>query len=421
MRLAPASSVLASRCLPCPTTIPAHRRRYRRRRCRRRRRTRTACRRRSTIRARRADRAPVREPPGDDPPAVAARDEGARAAGAGSAVATPGRGASDADIGARRPAWSGSATTSPAFAAIRVGDGFVYRGVDGKRIRNAAELRRIRALAIPPAYEDVWICPRANGHLQATGRDARGRKQYRYHPDWRLARDADKFERMLEFGAALPRIRKRVKADLAAPVGATPGAKRCWRPSFACSTRPTCASATRNTRATNQLVRPDDAAQPPRRGVGRAGCACAFAARAARSTRSRSTIRASPASSGAARRCPARSCSSTSTRTARPRRRLGRRQRLHPRHQRRRLHGQGLSHLARHGARARAVGRAGRATAERRPSAKELLAEVAKRLGNTIAVCKKSYVHPRVLEVLATRPTSRCCAAFETGPRGAPA
>ena len=105
---------------------------------------------------------------------------------------------------------------------MRVGDGFAYRGLDGKRIRKADELRRIRTLAIPPAYEEVWICPAPNGHLQATGRDARGRKQYRYHPDWRVARDADKFERMLEFGAALPRIRARVKADLAAPVGAQP-------------------------------------------------------------------------------------------------------------------------------------------------------------------------------------------------------
>ena len=106
---------------------------------------------------------------------------------------------------------------------LRVGDGFAYRGVDGKKIGNAAELKRIASLAIPPAYEDVWICPKANGHLQATGRDARGRKQYRYHPEWRVAKDADKFERMLEFGAALPRIRKRVKDDLASPLGAKPG------------------------------------------------------------------------------------------------------------------------------------------------------------------------------------------------------
>ena len=110
----------------------------------------------------------------------------------------------------------------PGIRRERVGDGFAYRGVDGRRIRKADEIRRIRALAIPPAYEDVWISPHANGHLQATGRDARGRKQYRYHPDWRVARDADKFERMLEFGAALPRIRSRVKAQLSLPIGETP-------------------------------------------------------------------------------------------------------------------------------------------------------------------------------------------------------
>ncbi len=110
----------------------------------------------------------------------------------------------------------------PGIRRERIGDGFAYRGVDGQRIRRADELKRIRALAIPPAYEQVWICMRPNGHLQATGRDARGRKQYRYHAEWRQARDAGKFERMLEFGAALPRIRARVRADLAAPVGATP-------------------------------------------------------------------------------------------------------------------------------------------------------------------------------------------------------
>ena len=71
----------------------------------------------------------------------------------------------------------------PGIRRERVGDGFVYRGVDGRHIRRADELKRIRALAIPPAYEQVWICTRANGHLQATGRDSRGRKQYRDHPE----------------------------------------------------------------------------------------------------------------------------------------------------------------------------------------------------------------------------------------------
>jgi DNA topoisomerase I len=93
--------------------------------------------------------------------------------------------------------------------------GFKYIGPDGKVIRNAAELKRIRALAVPPAWKDVWICPDPRGHLQATGRDARGRKQYRYHPHWRVCRDETKYERLPAFAAALPKIRARTTADLA--------------------------------------------------------------------------------------------------------------------------------------------------------------------------------------------------------------
>ena len=95
--------------------------------------------------------------------------------------------------------------------------GFRYRGADGKLIRSAAELKRIRTLAIPPAWTDVWICADPRGHLQATGRDARGRKQYRYHNDWRASRDETKFDRMQAFAAALPGIRKQTEADLARP------------------------------------------------------------------------------------------------------------------------------------------------------------------------------------------------------------
>jgi DNA topoisomerase-1 len=84
-------------------------------------------------------------------------------------------------------------------------------------VRDRRELQRIRRLAIPPAYTDVWICPLPHGHLQATARDARGRKQYRYHPDWQAQRDADKFDRMLDFGMALPRVRARVRRDLETP------------------------------------------------------------------------------------------------------------------------------------------------------------------------------------------------------------
>ena len=96
------------------------------------------------------------------------------------------------------------------------GKTFAYFSADDERITDADALQRIAKLAIPPAYVDVWICPLVNGHIQATGRDARGRKQYRYHADWRAARDGDKFERVLAFGAALPKIRRRVADDLAA-------------------------------------------------------------------------------------------------------------------------------------------------------------------------------------------------------------
>ncbi len=84
----------------------------------------------------------------------------------------------------------------------------------GRTIGNAAELRRIKALVIPPAWKDVWICPDPRGHLQATGRDARGRKQYRYHPRWREVRDEVKYGRLIAFAEALPRIRRRAAADL---------------------------------------------------------------------------------------------------------------------------------------------------------------------------------------------------------------
>ncbi|MFK0298861.1 DNA topoisomerase IB [Brevundimonas sp. NPDC090276] len=96
----------------------------------------------------------------------------------------------------------------------RSGKGFAYRGPDGQPIRDARTLDRIRALAIPPAWTEVWICPRANGHIQATGRDLRGRKQYRYHPDWTLYAAAHKFDRLSDFARALPKLRERVEHDL---------------------------------------------------------------------------------------------------------------------------------------------------------------------------------------------------------------
>jgi DNA topoisomerase-1 len=99
----------------------------------------------------------------------------------------------------------------------RAGRGFRYFDVNGKPVRDAATLARVRALAIPPAWDDVWICPSAMGYLQATGRDARGRKQYRYHVEWRAFRDQVKFDRLGDFGAVLPCVRRTVAADLARP------------------------------------------------------------------------------------------------------------------------------------------------------------------------------------------------------------
>jgi DNA topoisomerase-1 len=100
--------------------------------------------------------------------------------------------------------------TRPGITRKRKGKGFVYYDPHGKRITDRHTLARIRSLVIPPAYRDVWICPLANGHIQATGIDERGRKQYRYHPRWREARDEAKFEHVLRFGAKLPAIRRKV-------------------------------------------------------------------------------------------------------------------------------------------------------------------------------------------------------------------
>jgi DNA topoisomerase-1 len=103
----------------------------------------------------------------------------------------------------------------PGIQRRRAGKGFTYIGPDGKPVRDKATLQRIKSLVIPPAWTDVWICPRADGHLQATGRDAKGRKQHRYHPQYRDVRDKVKYSRMKAFAAALPVIRERVREDLA--------------------------------------------------------------------------------------------------------------------------------------------------------------------------------------------------------------
>src|SRR6478736_3062088 len=105
----------------------------------------------------------------------------------------------------------------PGISRRRVGRGFSYVDPEGRVIREREHIRRFRSLVIPPAWSNVWICPMPEGHLQVTARDARGRKQYRYHPGFRAHRDGTKFERMVELSDVLSRIRKRVEHDIAVP------------------------------------------------------------------------------------------------------------------------------------------------------------------------------------------------------------
>src|SRR6476661_5311986 len=103
----------------------------------------------------------------------------------------------------------------PGITRRRAGRGFSYRAPDGTPIRDRKRIETFRALAIPPAWTDVWICPNPNGHLLATGRDARGRKQYRYHPAWREVRDSNKYFRLASFASALPGMRATIDRHLA--------------------------------------------------------------------------------------------------------------------------------------------------------------------------------------------------------------
>ncbi len=307
---------------------------------------------------------------------------------------------------------------TPGIRRLRDGDAFAYRDIDGRRIRKAEELKRIRALAIPPAYEEVWICRRANGHLQATGRDARGRKQYRYHPDWRVARDADKFERMREFGAALPRIRRRVKADLAVPLASRP------------SRETVLATIVRLLDTTYVRIGNEEYARTNRsfglttlrhRHAAVSGSRLRLSFRG-KSGKEHEVALEDPRVARVVRRCQA-------------------------------MPGQDLFQYSDDEGGRHAVGSADvndyireiagddftakdfrtwhgsshalalwteqGADAERRASGKELLAQVAKRLGNTIAVCKKSYVHPRVLEALAALPDEPLLARLDRASRRA--
>ncbi|CAA9211873.1 MAG: Hypothetical protein PA2244 (similar to DNA topoisomerase IB, but possibly involved in glycosyl-transfer) [uncultured Acidimicrobiales bacterium] len=122
----------------------------------------------------------------------------------------------EAELAARDAGLRYVSDAKPGIRRVRRGRGFSYVGPDGKPV-STAERRRIEAIAIPPAWTNVWICPRPDGHVQATGRDAKGRKQHRYHADWRRIRDASKYERLVDFGAGLPALRAAVERDLELP------------------------------------------------------------------------------------------------------------------------------------------------------------------------------------------------------------
>ena len=123
-------------------------------------------------------------------------------------------GASSFDLPTFDPLVAAEVANVPGIVRLRAGDSFVYRDPEGRPIGDKAALARFEALRIPRAWIDVWICPDPNGHIQAVGRDARGRKEYLYHPRWREVRDETKFAHMLTFGSALPRIRRRVERDI---------------------------------------------------------------------------------------------------------------------------------------------------------------------------------------------------------------
>ncbi|QYC10821.1 DNA topoisomerase IB [Brevundimonas nasdae] len=112
------------------------------------------------------------------------------------------------------PGLSWCSDDNPGLSRRRAGKGWSYRDAKGQVVNDARVLARIRALAIPPAWTDVWICPRANGHIQATGRDVKGRKQYRYHADWSTARSENKFDRLPAFCRALPKLHAQIEHDL---------------------------------------------------------------------------------------------------------------------------------------------------------------------------------------------------------------
>ncbi len=201
----------------------------------------------------------------------------------------------------------------PGLRRIRKGDGFVFVNSSGDPVTKESELRRIASLAIPPAYEDVWICAHACGHLQATGRDARMRKQYRYHAKWRTVRDQAKFDRMIGFAAALPKLRRVLRRDLAKK--ALPRSK-VLAVVVSLLTQRSCGLAIPSTPETTivSVLRLCETAMP--RFCEAVRCRSAFVGKGARSMKSRCRTSASYALSAAVTSCLDRSCSNTGTKPA---------------------------------------------------------------------------------------------------------
>ena len=156
--------------------------------------------------------------------------------------------------------------TMPGIRRRRGGRGFSYVGTDGRRITDPDRIAWFKGLAIPPAWTDVWISPIKRGHIQATGRDARGRKQYRYHPRWREVRDEAKYGRMIEFARALPRIRRRTDRDLRRRGSAAREGAGARRPPPRGDAHP---GRQRGVRTREPDLRPLHAARPSRQGRGR--------------------------------------------------------------------------------------------------------------------------------------------------------
>ena len=304
----------------------------------------------------------------------------------------------------------------PGFTRTKRGNSFVYWQANGQQLRDVKHIARIQKLAIPPAYTAVWICPHPQGHIQATGRDARGRKQYCYHADWRLAKSETKFDRLPEFGTALPSIRAKVKRDLAAYTGADV----LRGTALAAITRLLDTTLVRV--GNNEYARSNGSfglTTLRKRHVDIQGSQLRLRFRGKSGVQHDVTL-ADPRIARIVRRCQA-------------------------------LPGQELFHYVDDKGEVQSVGSTdvnayleaackGKFTAkdfrtwhasvlalrlwrklseaeQLRPTAAQanrLLAEVADLLGNTLAVCRKSYVHPRVLALLSGEPESRKISAAAT-------